>query len=40
MGWFIPTTVCGVLLFVAAILILFNAETSDKKLEDHVKYDE
>lgn len=38
-AWFIPTTVCGVILFTAALLILLNPETSDKKLEDHVKYD-
>lgn len=37
MAWWIPTTICGVCTFVAALLSLLQPETSNRGLKDHVK---
>lgn len=36
-AWYIPTTICGVALFTAAVLILLNPETQQSRLLDHVR---
>lgn len=35
LAWFIPTTICGVTIFVAAVLTMALPETRKRKLEDH-----
>lgn len=35
-AWYIPTTICGVALFVAAALVLLNPGTEKSRLVDHV----
>lgn len=35
-AWFIPTTICGAMLFMAAVLVFFNPETSKSELRDFV----
>lgn len=36
MAWFIPTTICGVLIILAGVLCLTQPETRSKELKDHV----
>lgn len=36
-AWFIPTTLVGGILFLSAVLVLFNPETRNVKLNDHVE---
>lgn len=36
-AWYIPTTICGVALFAAALLMLLNPETQQSRLRDHVE---
>lgn len=35
-AWYIPTTICGASLLLAAVLILLNPDTTQTKLVDHV----
>lgn len=37
---FIPTTICGVSVLLAALLVLLQPETKDKHLTDHVDDEE
>lgn len=39
-AWFIPTTICGVAITLAAVLTLLQPETRGKELSDHVSDDE
>lgn len=34
-AWFVPTTICGVTVFVAGLLTLTLPETRQRKLQDH-----
>lgn len=36
MAWFIPTTICGVLIVIAGMLCLTHPETRAKDLKDQV----
>lgn len=38
--WFIPTTICGVTVLVAGLLILLQPETKGKHLTDHIEEEE
>lgn len=37
MGWYLPTTVCGILILIAALLTLSLPETSAGHLADHIE---
>jgi hypothetical protein len=36
-AWFVPTTICGIIIISAGFLTLLQPETKDRGLEDHVK---
>ncbi|XP_055585439.1 organic cation transporter protein [Uranotaenia lowii] len=37
LGWWIPTTICGVSVLAAGLLTLLHPETKDAELKDHAK---
>lgn len=37
MGWYLPTTVCGTLILIAALLTLSLPETGAGHLADHIE---
>lgn len=39
LAWYIPTTICGIIIFIAALLTLTLPETRQRTLEDHVRHD-
>jgi hypothetical protein len=36
-AWFVPTTICGIIIISAGFLTLLQPETKNRGLEDHVK---
>lgn len=38
-AWYIPTTICGILILLAALLTLTHPETRTSNLKDKVKSD-
>lgn len=37
LGWYLPTTICGALILIAALLTLSLPETGASQLTDHVE---